>query len=621
MPPFFRATPCLFFVCGLFLSATAAHGQLSGSDDFNDNSKDATKWGTDVVTGGASLVEVNGRLEYRVGTTSPEDDVRRPWVLNTSPNGTAFDLYLDVFNNVSPGGSDNASIGLTVTSLEQANDNLYIELFRSGPSGDGKGFLGALRTTALNVEGDHEVLDAGGNYTQPTSHPAVTTGSVRISYNPATKIFTTYYDPTGSADGLQWQAYGSFGVSAAGGGSMRNGVWQLTQNRGFQVSVSAFSEGITVASGAVHADNFSVPSVRVLGLVKTRHHTQLSATTTALGEFSMQGFMEGQGLSSTFPASSVRFQPPGGSDTPLVFEADAGGWFYESTHASQSALDTAFPNGTHSFKVGSFPAVSLSLTGNSYPVVPVVTATAGTWSNGRLLLTPAQAAAGFSLSTNVSTSQGVLSLEVYSDSPWDDVLYETIDENPLGNQSLNVAVPAGRLSTGVIYTAEAEFDQSVASPISQAWALPGASGYALYSSRTNFEIQVVTAQEGWRQQYFGSTANTGAGADMNDHDKDGLLNLLEWAAGLSPTASSPMSTTTVRNGANIEHTYSRSTAAVAAGATFTVEWSDTLASGSWSTADVTQAIQTDNGTLQQVKATLPAGTQGRRFVRLKVTAP
>lgn len=339
-------------------------------------------------------------------------------------------------------------------------------------------------------------------------------------------------------------------------------------------------------------------------------------------------------MTHTFPGSPFRLaadtsitgsgETSGGRDTPLVFETDEGGsfWAYESSHATQSALDASFPNGTHSFKVGSFPAVSLGLTGNAYPVMPVVTASAGTWSNGRLLLTPAQSAAGISLATNVSNSQGVLSLEVYSDSPWDDVLYETIDSNPLGDQFLNEQIPGGRLTTGVIYTAEAEFDHSVAGPlISQSWAVPTARGYALYSSRTSFEIQVMTAQEAWRQQHFSSTANSGAGADTNDHDKDGLPNLLEWAAGLPPTTHSSLSTTVVRNVPNIDYTYSRSTAAVNAGAAFAVEWSDTLAAGNWSTAGVTQSIQNDNGTLQQVKATLPAGSAGRRFIRLKVTAP
>ena len=53
--------------------------------------------------------------------------------------------------------------------------------------------------------------------------------------------------------------------------------------------------------------------------------------------------------------------------------------------------------------------------------------------------------------------------------------------------------------------------------------------------------------------------------------------------------------------------------------TYTVEWTDNLTT--WSTAGVTSSLLSDNGTTQQIKATVPAGANGRRFVRLKVTRP
>jgi len=70
-----------------------------------------------------------------------------------------------------------------------------------------------------------------------------------------------------------------------------------------------------------------------------------------------------------------------------------------------------------------------------------------------------------------------------------------------------------------------------------------------------------------------------------------------------------------------EFTYTRSVVALNAGATFTVEWSDTLPGTSWSTTGVTESILSDNGTVQQVKAQVPVGSLGRRFAHLKVTAP
>lgn len=138
----------------------------------------------------------------------------------------------------------------------------------------------------------------------------------------------------------------------------------------------------------------------------------------------------------------------------------------------------------------------------------------------------------------------------------------------------------------------------------------------------DFSIQgtgTLTAQETWRQTYFGTTSNSGNAADGADPDFDGVVNYLEFATGANPNASTAMPGQAALAGGNVEFTYTRSNAAVAGGTTYVVEWSDTLPNAAWSTADVTQAMLSDNGTMQQWKATLSAGASGRRFVRLSVS--
>ena len=49
--------------------------------------------------------------------------------------------------------------------------------------------------------------------------------------------------------------------------------------------------------------------------------------------------------------------------------------------------------------------------------------------------------------------------------------------------------------------------------------------------------------------------------------------------------------------------------------------SETLLDGSWNTVGVSEQVLSTTSTLEQVKASLPAGTLGRRFVRLGVTNP
>lgn len=153
-----------------------------------------------------------------------------------------------------------------------------------------------------------------------------------------------------------------------------------------------------------------------------------------------------------------------------------------------------------------------------------------------------------------------------------------------------------------------------------------ASGYSWLISYTGGDGNDVTVTtqasltpiEQWRLQYFGTSTNSGNGADLFDANKDGESNLLEFAAAQNPNAPTKADTSIVKNVASLDFTYTRSKAAMADGVTFTVEWSDTLATNSWSNVGVTEQILTDNGTVQVVKASAPAGGN-RRFVRLKVT--
>ncbi len=137
------------------------------------------------------------------------------------------------------------------------------------------------------------------------------------------------------------------------------------------------------------------------------------------------------------------------------------------------------------------------------------------------------------------------------------------------------------------------------------------------SASATVPLSVLTQQQSWRQQYLGTTANTGTAADLFDANGDGEVNLLEFATAQNPNAATLTQPALVRNGATLEFTYTRSLAAMSDGVTFTVEWSDTLLND-WSTTGVSApTVLSDNGTVQSMKATLPAGSN-RRFVRLKV---
>lgn len=127
-----------------------------------------------------------------------------------------------------------------------------------------------------------------------------------------------------------------------------------------------------------------------------------------------------------------------------------------------------------------------------------------------------------------------------------------------------------------------------------------------------------TGVEVWRQTWFGITTNTGNAADDADPDADGVSNHLEYAYGLNPTTvSSIPSTSFTLNGGSIEFTYTRGSESVN-DVWFGVPWTETLDGLDWNYADTTEQILSDNGTQQVVRATIPMGTNGRRFVRLEI---
>jgi autotransporter-associated beta strand protein len=135
-------------------------------------------------------------------------------------------------------------------------------------------------------------------------------------------------------------------------------------------------------------------------------------------------------------------------------------------------------------------------------------------------------------------------------------------------------------------------------------------------------LTTATPAQAWRFACFGTLSNSGAAADTFDANGDGELNLLEFATGQHPNDSSLVALSSVRTATTVEITYTRSLAALADGVIFIVEWSETLAPDSWSVSGVTQAILTDDGTLQSVKATVPAGPAiPARYARLKVISP
>jgi hyaluronate lyase len=140
------------------------------------------------------------------------------------------------------------------------------------------------------------------------------------------------------------------------------------------------------------------------------------------------------------------------------------------------------------------------------------------------------------------------------------------------------------------------------------------------SATATITVQVLSPLEQWREQHFGTAANTGDAADLADPDADGIPNLLEFACGSLPKVNNPSALSLTPGAGTLDLVYTKNKTAT--NLTYRVEWSATLADD-WSTAGVgAPTVLSDTGSTQQIKVSIPFTPElGRRFVRLKVSSP
>jgi uncharacterized repeat protein (TIGR03803 family) len=130
----------------------------------------------------------------------------------------------------------------------------------------------------------------------------------------------------------------------------------------------------------------------------------------------------------------------------------------------------------------------------------------------------------------------------------------------------------------------------------------------------SFVALAPAGQEAWRQRWFGTTENTGDGADSADPDNDGVVNLIEYGFDLNPTSASSGANLLPQpqlTGENLVITFTRP--AGATGIVYGAEWSVSVLPGTdWTPID-------NSGVAPQYIFSVPAGSNERTFVRLKVS--
>ncbi|NJD55137.1 MAG: hypothetical protein FIA94_01890 [Nitrospirae bacterium] len=235
-------------VCLVLFSGHALATDIS--DNFDDNVKNKAIWGKDSIYGYGVLTEINNRLEYTVATPTAEDAAKRR-LIASGPYHTDWQAQIDLYNNTNMTGNNQVnSFGIDLFHCEDSNDWLYAELYASTYGGPPtrKGFSLWFATNDV---------PAGGNDTGELAGTGLLTGAVQIAFNSTAKVISVSYKYSGGG----WIPFGSFGVSLAGGGSIANGNWQMSDSHQFCMKVYGYSEHMAVGSGKMYGDNFAATGV------------------------------------------------------------------------------------------------------------------------------------------------------------------------------------------------------------------------------------------------------------------------------------------------------------------------------------------------------------------------
>lgn len=140
-----------------------------------------------------------------------------------------------------------------------------------------------------------------------------------------------------------------------------------------------------------------------------------------------------------------------------------------------------------------------------------------------------------------------------------------------------------------------------------------------YAGGTSIAL-VATRLHLWRQTYFpGSSSESGPGANLACPLGDGVPNLIKFALGTNPLLAAGQRVSLTEFDGSLHFTYTPSTAALADGIIFDVEYSDDLTEGGWRTSSVGHNAPGEGGL--PVTVVVPKGLGDRRFVRLKVALP
>lgn len=226
-------------------SCVSASSFADNADNFNDNSKDSSKWGADIGTANGALDETSQRLQFTCASAGPENNSERPWKLTRLPYNADWEIQFDTYNGTTPVlDGQVSSMGVTILSPLSGGDYLYHELYRVSHGGSA--------ATGVNSDLITDDASVGG---EDSGDLAVNRVTLLVRWDSKNKVLECHYDKN-PAEGFQWIKLASMGLSGAGGTSA-NTDWGMDSKDQFFVSIYGYSAFMKVKAGEMYLDNFS----------------------------------------------------------------------------------------------------------------------------------------------------------------------------------------------------------------------------------------------------------------------------------------------------------------------------------------------------------------------------
>jgi hypothetical protein len=242
-----KLTRALVFLSGLCLLAPGTALALTPfTDSFDKPKLNTSRWALKNFAKG-KLSAGSGRMNFTVANPPTGDDAAMLTLRNNQPGfNESWEVVLDV-TNLRNAGNDSGT-GIWIYNATDEEDGVFLEFY---------GTKGGFNVINVTDDEDNTADDISRN-------PRVKSGSMRISFDKSTKLFTFWYDKTGSANGFKWVKICTF--SPTGKGGDRNGDWKMNPGSGrFGVRLFGFAENNqkqAIPPGQISFDNFSLKAAK-----------------------------------------------------------------------------------------------------------------------------------------------------------------------------------------------------------------------------------------------------------------------------------------------------------------------------------------------------------------------